>query len=400
MIARLFVSPFLFFLLFVALFFFVACQTDENDDQPGWIVPPDNTDPYYGSNTHPDEFPGGLSFDREYEREILKRFEPALIQGLAEDYDSLPYPQTSDQIGQLSLHIDGTEYEYSMDVDTDIPVIYAFARLVRIRHNYHYQLVYAFSYPERPIPFDIGENLFQYILRYVQSGAIDGKIVRITLDANNEIPLFVEVVRNCGCSWQLYVNKLVDDEARAEFEGAGIRYPGLVKSDAPHDTQYVWVLSENVEGAPDQIVIVAEQGWGESPHHALGAFTSYEQWFFSKSMVKKGALYLPDDKDVYIFEEGPLKTRYYTLLDYDLLYHMSPYGTDKDVGIFDPYNYVWNSYSPWNKFLFDLGLSTTFPGTPIDPQYLEVVHETIDFWNPGLLFETFLYLPLSLFGMP
>jgi len=37
-----------------------------------------------------------------------------------------------------------------------------------------------------------------------------------------------------------------------------------------------------------------------------------------------------------------------------------------------------------------------FPGTPLDPDHLEVVHETIDFWDPSLC-GRFIHLPDALF---
>jgi hypothetical protein len=68
------------------------------------------------------------------------------------------------------------------------------------------------------------------------------------------------------------------------------------------------------------------------------------------------------------------------------------------VGIFDEYGYIWNSYSPFWKLLRDTTDREEFPGTPRDPAAFEVVHETIDFWAQETLFDTFIYLPESIFG--
>lgn len=332
-----------------------------------------------------------------YEAELLKTFHPVLIQKLADDYQTLPYPPTSDRIGKLSLHPDPEGFHYAVQVDTASPVMYSKIRKVTIHGNHYYQLVYALFYPERPIPLTSDDNPIEYLSRFIWSGPLDGKVIRITLDALDRFPLFVEVSQNCGCTWRLFVNKTVDDAARAEFEDAGQVYPGLVRPEAPHDVPYVWIMPEDLKGVETRVVVVAEDGWSVSSHDPMGVYTSYEQWSESGPRVDRGVLYLPRDINVHIFDPGPLNIEYFTRLDYDPLYSMAPEGLDWKVGIFDQYRRVWNSYPPFSLFLRSMGLTAKFPGTPIDVNFLEVVHETLDYWDTSL-YDLFIHMPHALFN--
>jgi len=340
---------------------------------------------------------GGSDGPGEYEMQLLRTFQPILVQKLAADYDALPYPVESDLIGRLSLHAGDEDNAYTVQVDTAVPVMYADVHVAQIQTSHHHQLVYAFFYPERPISTYIWEDFFAYLNQYFWSGLIDGKVIRITLDAADEDPLFVEVVRNCGCSWQFYVNKMVDDAAREEFEAKGQAYPGLVKTTAPHDTQYVWIMPGDVDEEEKRVVVVAEEGWCASPHHTMGAFTGYEQWLSSDLPVTDGTIYIPENYRGSLTYPASLRVDTYSLLAYGQLHELGPDGSDENVGIFDHFDYIWNSYSPYTMFLRDRGLATKFPGTPKDKDHIEVVHETMDFWDT-YLYERFIHLPESLFG--
>jgi hypothetical protein len=330
--------------------------------------------------------------------ELLARFRPLIVQGLADDYASLPYPETSDELGLLSVHEGDGDFEYTVQVDVAQPIVYEYWSEMTIRGEPHLQLLYAFFYPERPLPITFFDNPIEFINMFIWSGLIDGKVVRVTLDAARETALFIEVARNCGCDWQFYVNKLVDDAARAEYEAAGEEYPGLVKRDAPHDVTYVHILPADKQSATDAVVVAAEPGWtGDYPHHLLGAFTSFEQWRASDTTVAPGDLYLPPDANAADFAVDGLTPVSYASQRYDALYTLPLAGTDQEIGIFDAFHYVWNSYSPLTNWMRHQCCFTKYPGTPKDPAFLEVVHETIDFWDP-VLYETFIYLPESLFG--
>ena len=328
---------------------------------------------------------------------LLDEFQPLLVQKLADDYSALAYPLESDLIGRLSLHPGDADFDYIVQVDTAAPVMYRFAASAQIRGREYRQLVYAFYYPERPIPHTRAEDPLGWLSRWYEAGKIDGKVVRVTLDSDQVTPLLIEVMQSCGCGWQLYVNKIVDDAARAEFEVAGQPYPGLVKTDAPNDVQYVWILPSDVPGAPLRPVVADEDGWSVSAHYILGGFTSFDQYLASGLAITKGVLYLPEGLDAAVSDPGPLEERRFARDPYDPLYHLAVEGSDAEVGIFDGFGYIWNAYSPLYKALRGSGM-TEFPGTPRDPAAFEVVHETIPFWGQQALFERFIYLPVSLFG--
>lgn len=367
----------------------VACSTDDgsdDDDADDDAAGDDDTD-----DDDDDSDPDTLD-------ELLKKFQPIVLQQEAANYAGMTYPESSDRIGQLSLALDPEGYGYAVGVDTEAPVVYAQAYEADIHGSSHVQLLYAYFYPERPNPYppDYEDNV-EYIKHHLWSGPVDGKVIRVTLDVNKEIPLLVEVARNCGCAWQLYVNQLVDDQMRAEFEAGGVEYPGLVKPWAPNDVPYVWIMPKDLADAAMRVVVLAEDGYYESPHHTLGAFTSYEQWFASGPEVLAGTIYRSGDGDVEIFDAGSLAVRDFALLDYEPLYHLAAPGEELEVGIFDKFGYIWNSYPPMYELSRELELFEEYPGTPRDLADLEVVHETIFFWDMAL-FDEFIYLPGSLFG--
>jgi hypothetical protein len=374
-----------------------ACGAEGDDaDQDGDETLDDdsgNPEPDDDSAVDDDESPGE-------EPDLLEKFQPLLIQKLAPDYEDVAYPPESDRIGRLSLHPGDEHFDYTVRVNTAAPVMYHFTASAVIRGQTLPQLVFAFFYPERPLLATFADDPIWYLFHWFDAGAIDGKVVRITLDADGETPLLIEAARNCGCGWQLHVNQLVDDEARAEFEALGQEYPGLVKPDAPHDTRYVWIMPADEADVPLRPVVVDDYGWTESPHHVLATFTSLEQWSNSDLEIAPGVLYRPADIDVDVSDAGALDVQSFARLPYDPLYTLSPTGSADEVGIFDEYGYVWNAYSLFYRILRDLTDRTEFPGTPRDPADLEVVHETMDFWEQQALYETFIYLPESLFGPP
>ena len=380
-------------LVFLSVFL-LSCQDEETDDDNG-----DDDDSGDDDNDDNDSADDDDQVDpNQYALELLKKFQPLVIQKLAPDYNALPYPIQSDRIGTVSVHEGDEDFAFTVQVDTTAPVVYHHARRVPIRDGEHYQLLYAFFYPDRPIPFAFKDDPFGYISRYIYSGLIDGKVIRITLDKNDEVPLLVEVTRNCGCDWKLYVNALVDDRARQEYEQAGVTYPGLIKPGAPSDVPYVFIMPSNLPDAPDRVVFVAEEGWTQYPHNPLGVFTSYEQWLESEVAVPRGTLYLPEDDNIPIADGAGLVQVGFDRMDYDLLYRLPLHDTSQPIGLFDPLGYVWNGYTPLTLWMLKQCCFTRFPGTPRDKDDLEVVHETMDFWDVTALFEAFLNLPESLFG--
>jgi hypothetical protein len=154
-------------------------------------------------------------------------------------------------------------------------------------------------------------------------------------------------------------------------------------------------MPENIASGDDRVVFVADWGWTQYNHNPEGSFTSFAQWQASDVDAPQGRAYLPPGLDS--FDAGHLETATYDVLDYDVLYNMVPVGGDTEVGIFDGFGYVWNSYSPLTKWMLDQCCFLEFPGTPRDLDHLEVVHEKMDFWMATELYDTFIHTPASLF---
>ena len=336
--------------------------------------------------------------DGDGDDRLLQRFQPILVQSLASRYDTLPYPAESDLIGMPTLHPGDGTYEYTLRIDTDRPVMFTDARTVKIGNRDHTQLLYACFYPERPVPIRPIQGIFKYLQMWFWSGPIDGKVIRVTLDEQDEFPLFIEVLQPCGCAWQLHVNELVDEELRLEYAAAGQIYPGLVKPLAPRDEPYVFIMPRDLDDVGGPVVIVADHGWTESAHHTIGAYTSYDQWLASGPRVDPGILYLWEFEDPGDFDDTPLPIETFDVMDYDVLYDLRVEGTDQPLGIFDDLEYVWNAYPPFSMFIWPVG-GTNHPGTPKDLDHLEVVHERFDFWDVTGLLEVFIRLPGSIFDL-
>jgi len=377
-----------------------ACDSNDDDDSNSNDDADDDVDNHDDDTPSDDDTVDDDTADDDAEETVLlDQFQPLLIQKLAQDYETLNYPPASDLIGELSLHPGNADFDYLVQVDTAAPVMYRFTAQADIRGTVYQQLLYAFFYPERPLLATFQENPMWYLLHWYEVGAIDGKLVRITLDTDNQTPLFIEFMQSCGCGWKLFVNQTIDDAAQEEFEAAGQPYPGLAKPEAPHDVQYVFIMPADAADAQSYPVVMDDFGWTDSAHNILAAFTSYKQWLGSEFTVDRGVLYVPQDLDVETPDADPLEIQYFSRLLYDTLYSLAPVGGEAvEVGIFDELGYIWNAYSLFWKYMRNHTDRTEFPGTPRDPAAFEVVHETMNFWDQQTLFETFIYLPESLFG--
>ncbi|MCC6159815.1 MAG: hypothetical protein IT350_17315 [Deltaproteobacteria bacterium] len=324
---------------------------------------------------------------------LLERFLPVIVQQLPPDDFELPYPPEYDLMGEVHLGPGDEEFLHIVSVDTNAPTVYATVRHTQIGEHVFSQLIYATFYPARAPHVTFAQNPIKYIPEYLDSGAIDGKVIRITLDATEQVPLFIEVARTCGCDWKLFVNRAVDDAARAEAEAADLAYTGLIDPKAPHDVPYVWIMPADFMVPDARPVVVADWGWDDYPHQVQGSFTSVEQWIGSDLDVESGVVYAPEGAA--IGDEAALPVETYAAMDYDTLYTM-PSGDEPGIGIFDGRGYIWNSYARWACWEC-WGPNALFAGTPRDLAELEVVHETLHYWDAETLIGRFITLPASIF---
>lgn len=379
--------------LVLGLFALTGCGGEDDSSNASGSDDNDSTldDDDDDSGSSPDDDAGGSTITSN--GSLLERFMPVIVQQLPPEDFELPYPPESDLIGEVHLGPGDEEFQHIVSVDTGAPTVYATVRHTRIGEHEFSQLIYATFYPARAPQVTFAQDPIKYIPEYLDSGAIDGKVIRVTLDATEQVPLFIEVARTCGCDWKLFVNRAVDEAARAEAEATGVAYTGLIDPKAPHDVPYVWIMPADFMVPDARPVVVADWGWDDYPHQVQGSFTSVEQWLGSDLDVGTGVIYAPDGAA--IGDDAALPVETYAAEDYDALYTM-PSGDEPGVGIFDARGYIWNSYARWACWEC-WGPNAIFAGTPRDLADLEVVHETLHYWDAETLIGRFIMLPASIF---
>ncbi len=156
---------------------------------------------------------------------LLARYAPLLVQ---EVDPQARYAAAIDRIGTVRLEAttDGPQPE----IDISRPASYAYTDTVTLRGQAFQRLIYTFWYPEHP-------KLKKGI--DVEAGTMEGITLRITLDAAQR-PALYETIYNCGCSHRLFVDRRVEEAARAEWG-------------APQDDQ-PYAIQRSVEGKIDWIV--------------------------------------------------------------------------------------------------------------------------------------------------
>lgn len=377
--------------LILAIMFAAACGDDNDDDDDSdngvGVGPPDNPDPYTGPDDDDDD---QLLGHNQREDQLIRRFAPVIAQQLPAVTPN--YSVRADYPGRLNLQIDGESFDYQAQVDWSTRVIYATARVARLGETYHYQLYYFLFYPERPIDLTTLADQLAYPEQYFNSGPIDTKVLRVTLDREAAEPLLLEAANLSGSEYTLYVSKKVADALRDEFETNGWLYAGVTRRDGPGE-RYVNVLPDNIDGAVWRPTIALAHGYDEGFHRCLGAWTSYEQYFFFGEPLEVGTLYT--QPRWYIYDPGLLERTDYALQPFAELYQLPPVGSEQAVGVFDRWGMIWNAYTPLDKVLFDLDLPY-FTGTPGDVDQLRVIDDQYDFQDRELIGQL-LILPSSLF---
>lgn len=114
------------------------------------------------------------------------------------------YDADLDRIGGVKLLAEGRRTK--VRIDPTEPTVYSYATLAKIHGRRYRQVNYVWWFPERPkmTPDD------------PVAGHIDGAMLRITLDNNNE-PMFVESSLNCGCIHEVFVSDRIESAAREAF---------------------------------------------------------------------------------------------------------------------------------------------------------------------------------------
>jgi hypothetical protein len=132
------------------------------------------------------------------EWDLLVKHAPAFYQQVEEDP---AYNPLADKIGRVYA-LDANE----IAIDTNQPVVYAYARTVYLNGQDHKQLIYTVWYPEHPEAYK-GDP---------EAGRFDGTTVRLTLDAKGRVA-FVESSANCGCYYALFPAEQMERSAMQQF---------------------------------------------------------------------------------------------------------------------------------------------------------------------------------------
>jgi len=387
-------SLFIIFTILFLLSALPACGGDDDDDNdaaaPADQAPPDNPDPYTGPDDDTSDQGAFLGHDKT-EEHLIRLFAPLVIQRLP----AAPpiYNPWADHPGQVSLSAETGEYPYQVTVDWNVRVIYATARQVRLGDTEHYQLYYYLFYSERPVSVSPEDNPLAYYWQFLESGPIDAKVMRVTLDGDATEPLLLEVANLTGGEYLLFVTHQVEAALIEEFAAQGLEYPGVARPEGP-GVRSVEVLPVNVAGAFWRPSYAFADGFDNGFHRALGAWTSYEQYYFyADPPLQIGVLYT--DPDWYIFDPRSLYRTDYILRPFEELYDLSPAGSDQPIGIFDQWQMIWNAYTPLARVFYELNVPI-FPGTPRDVEDLWVLEGQLKFQNPELL-DKIIFLPTGYF---
>lgn len=114
------------------------------------------------------------------------------------------YDTDFDRIGGVKLSAEGRRIE--VHIDPTEPTVYSYVTMAKIDGRRLRQLNYVWWFAERP------EMSYDDPV----AGHIDGSMLRITLDTNDE-PIFVESSLNCGCAHEVFVSDRIESAARQAF---------------------------------------------------------------------------------------------------------------------------------------------------------------------------------------
>ena len=162
----------------------------------------------------------------------LPRFAPALIQGFEQEgLQHVKYPMSDDAIGSPYI----TANERTTKINTEQPTLYWRVEHAMVDGESLKQLVYVFWYPRRPVGS-------------IETGAIDGGILRITLDADDQ-PAVFEYAQTCGCYHGVFVAKNIEQSAQDQF--------GTIENHREHAVEPAitgdddWVVRDIIDVRPD-----------------------------------------------------------------------------------------------------------------------------------------------------
>lgn len=269
-----------------------------------------------------------------------------------------PYPQEYDQIGQAKLRRDqrGKLVSY---VEGD-PVVYAIFKEVPVNGERVHQLTYTAWYPAHPRMKAID----------LEEADIDSCVVRVTLDREN-CPLFYETIAACGCFHKIFIEKWVENGAKAAYGppegGKNYSIERAVKSSISWD---VGGLIDEPRDKPRRPVVFVQAG----DHKVIGAGSA------SRLRIPKGTAVRP-----------------YTLASYEALYTIGVDGGG-EAPFFDMENGAKVRGAERKKEKFLLGFAgVDSAGQPRADDQIKM-HFDESTWGDPTIYTKYLRLPEGVLG--
>lgn len=295
--------------------------------------------------------PAAAAASSDPEAALLERWAPILVQEVDPEP---PYPARDDRIGRLVLEAGARGPVGAVDVER--PTSYAYVDVLRSHGRELTQLVYTFWYPEHP---KLGKGVdFEH-------GNIEGLTLRLTLDPAGRPRLF-ETIYNCGCYHRVFVDRELEEQARAAFGPPEETRPYSIQRHL--DGKIDWIVPELVEIVPDARPLFFVRAGFHLP--ASVRFVP------------------PESLDL---ESAPGET--YAVAPYRELETLPFEG--RPVGLFDDTGLVRGAHRLEGKMLTPLGLYHA--GHPRQRRTQLIHFDQADFDDPSL-YDTYLRLPEAFWG--
>jgi hypothetical protein len=264
-----------------------------------------------------------------------------------------PYPPEYDQIGTARLRPDGAELKAYV---AGPPRVYAVLEKRKLGQGEHVQITYTAWYPAHPRMKTID----------LEEADIDSCVVRVTLDTGNA-PLLYETIAACGCFHKVFVERWLEDSARATFGGVEKDKKYAIERTVRSSIDWeVAGLVDQPRERPRRPVVFIKAG----DHKVLG-------------MGSASRLRLPSTADV----------RPYALGEYAELYALAVDGSDEKKPFFDlgKGGKVWGAERRRERFLMNfVGVDNAGHPRALDQIKLHFDQST---WSDPTIYGRYLRLP-------
>jgi hypothetical protein len=287
-------------------------------------------------------------------QELVAYYAPVFVQQRVDTRaQAHPYPPEYDLIGEARLRHEGSELKAFV---TGPPRVYAVYEKRKIGGSEHVQLTYTAWYPAHPRmkAFDLEE------------ADIDSCVVRVTLDAG-QAPLLYETIAACGCFHKVFVERWLEESARASFgrPERGKKYAVERTLQSAIDWEVAGVVNEPRD-RPRHPVVFLKAG----EHKVLG-------------LDSAARLRVPSGTDV----------RPYALGEYAELYALTVEGSTEKAPFFDlgKGGKVWGAERRRERFLMNfIGVDNAGHPRALDQIKLHFDQST---WSDPTLYDRCLHLP-------